>query len=338
MGVGRIEAITAALIKGGRDPGTPSALIHAATTPAQRVAEAPLDRIAEVARTEGIEAPALLVVGEVVRLRDRLGLTWGGPLGGKRVLVTRTRRQASTLAAALRAEGALPLLLPAIEVQHRADPEVVAAAIEKLRAGQYQWVVFTSDNAVQVLFDLMHECGADARAFAGARVCAVGPATTKALLEHGLLADLVPDEADGDALLAALIAAGVEGASVLLPRAEGARAALREGLRAEGATVDELTLYLSAPPAEPSVAVLDRIRSGEVDVVTFTSSSTVRNLVTLLDGHTEPLRRAVIACIGPQTADTAIEAGLPVQVVAEEHTVPGLVSALLDHFAEEGDA
>ncbi len=178
---------------------TPAALIHAATTPAQRVAEAPLARIAEVARAEGIEAPALLVVGEVVALRDRLGLTWGGPLGGKRVLVTRTRRQASTLADALRAEGALPLLLPAIEVQRRAEPEAVRAAVEALRAGRYQWVVFTSDNAVQVMLDLLRDHGADARAFAGARVCAIGPATVQALADRGLLADLVPDESHGDA-------------------------------------------------------------------------------------------------------------------------------------------
>jgi uroporphyrinogen-III synthase len=166
----------------------------------------------------------------------------------------------------------------------------------------------------------------------------VGPATAKALAERGLLADLVPDEADGDAVLEALVAADVVGSSILLPRAEGARSALPDGLRAAGATVEELTLYLSAPPAEPPAGVLDRIRAGEVDIVTFTSSSTVKNLVTLLDGDIEPLRRAVVACIGPQTAATAEEAGLTPHVVAEEHTVPGLVAALLDHFAEEGDA
>jgi len=335
MGVGRIEAITEALITGGRDAATPAALIHAATTPAQRVAQASLADIASVARAEGIEAPALLVVGEVVALRDRLGLTSAGPLAGKRVLVTRSRRQASTLAEALRAEGALPLLLPAIEVARRAEPEAVRAAIEKLRSGRCQWAVFTSENAVQVMLDLMQEQGADMRAFAGARVCAVGPATAKALAARGLIADLVPSEADGDAVLEALLATDVEGASVLLPRAEGARPALPDGLRAAGANVDELTLYLSAPPADPPAPVLDRVRRGDVDIVTFTSSSTVRNLVALLDGDIEPLRHATIACIGPQTATTAEELGLLPHVVADEHTVPGLVEALLEYLEEE---
>ena len=335
MGVGRIEAITDALVAGGRDPATPSALIHAATTPAQRVAEAPLGDIAEVARAEGIEAPALLVVGEVVRLRERLGLTSSGPLAGKRVLVTRTRRQASTLAEALRAEGALPLLLPAIEVQRRADPDAVRTAIEKLRAGMYQWVVFTSDNAVRVMLDLLREHSADARAFAGAHLCAIGSATAQALAERGLLADLVPDEADGESVVQALVREGIEGASVLLPRAEGGRAVLPDGLRAAGATVDELTLYLSAPPAHPSPEILNRIRGGEVDIVTFTSSSTVRNLVTLLDGDIEPLRRAVVACIGPQTAAAVEEVGLVPQVVAEERTVPGLIEALVGYVSGE---
>jgi uroporphyrinogen III methyltransferase/synthase len=334
MGVGRIEAITEALIAGGRSASTPAALIHAATTPAQRVAEAPLADIAGVARAEGIEAPALLVVGEVVGLRDRLALTSAGPLAGKRVLVTRTRRQASTLADALRAEGALPLLLPAIEVQRRAEPKAVRVAIERLRAREYEWAVFTSDNAVQVMLDLMSEAGADARAFAGARICAVGPATARALQARGLRADLVPREAHGDALMQALIEGGVAGARVLFPRAEGGRAVLPDWLREAGATVDELTLYLSAPPADPPADVLERIRGGEVDIVTFTSSSTVRNLATLLDGDLEPLRRAVVACIGPQTAETAEELGMPPEVVAEEHTVPGLVEALVDYFEE----
>jgi uroporphyrinogen-III synthase len=191
---------------------------------------------------------------------------------------------------------------------------------------------------VQVLLDLMGEAGADARTFASARICAVGPATARALTARGLRPDLMPQEAHGDALMHTLVEGGVAGANVLFPRAEGARAVLPEWLRTAGATVDELTLYLSAPPAHPPTAVLDRIRGGEVDIVTFTSSSTVRNLVTLLDGDIEPLRRAVVACIGPQTAATAEEFGLSPQVIAEEHTVPGLVEALVEYLDEESSA
>lgn len=337
MGVGRLDAIAEALVRGGRLSDTPSALIENASTPAQRVAEAPLGQIAAVARAQGIEPPALLVVGDVAALRERLALAPAGPLSGKRVLVTRTRRQASSLAEALRDEGAIPILLPALELQRRADPDAAREAIAALRAGTYDWAVFTSDNAVLATFELLAEQGLDARCFAGVRLCAIGGATVEALRAHGLLADLVPDEADGDGVLRAMLREGVAGKAVLLPRAEGARPALPDGLRTAGARVDEVTLYLAAPPAAPSPRTLDRVRRGEVDIVTFTSSSTVRNLVTLLDGDLGPLGAAVVACIGPQTAAAARAAGLEPQVVAGEHSVDGLVRALLDYFDADSE-
>ncbi len=340
MGVGRLETIAPALIAGGRDAGTPSALVEAASTPDQRVVEAALGGIVEAARAAGIEAPALLVVGEVVRLRERLADA-GSPLARRRVLVTRTRSQASTLAEALRAEGAAPVLLPAIAIERRADPEAVRASVERLRARHYAWAVFSSANAVDVYLDVLAEQGADARVFAGCRLCALGEATARALATRGLIADLVAREASGEGVMEALGREQIAGQAVLLPRAEGSREALPEGLRAAGATVDELTLYLSAPPTEPPQEALALLRAGKIDIVTFTSSSTVRNLATLLGGDLKALRDAVVACIGPSTAATAAEAGLPPQVVAEEHSVPGLVAALrayLHSHKEEGTA
>jgi uroporphyrinogen-III synthase len=274
----------------------------------------------------------------VVGLRARLGLAERGALAGKRVLVTRTRAQASTLAEALRAEGAVPVLLPAIEVQRRADPASVDAAITRLIFGQYEWVVFTSENAVAVWFELLEERRRDARVFAQTRICAVGPATASALAAHGLRADLVPPEASGDGALMALLEAGAGDGPVLLPRAEGARAALPDGLRDAGAEVDEVTLYLAAPPAEAPAGALARIRAGEIDAVTFTSSSTVRNLAAVLGGDLSGLREAVVACIGPQTAEAAIEAGLPPTVIAEQASVLGLVDALRAHFEKTTEA
>ena len=338
MGVGRLEAIASALISGGRDARTPSALVQAATTPDQRVVEAPLGDIVEATRAAGIEAPALFVVGEVVRLRERLAGA-GSPLARRRVLVTRTRSQASTLADALRAEGAVPVMLPAIEIERRADPEAVRASAERLRAGHYAWTVFSSENAVSVYLDLLAEAGADARVFARCRLCAIGAATARALAARGLIADLVAEEADSEGVVAALGPRRIAGQAVLLPRAGGGREALPEGLRAAGATVDELTLYLSAPPAEPPQEALALVRAGKIDIVTFTSSSTVRNLATLLGGDLSSLRHAVVASIGPSTAETAMEAGLPPQVVAEEHTVPGLVAALRGYLhSAHGDS
>ena len=338
MGVGRLDGIARALIEGGRPPSTPSALIVEATTPRQRVVEAPLAEIAAAARDAGVQPPALLVVGEVVALRERLAPALRRPLAGWRVLVTRTRRQASSLAEALRAEGAEPVLLPAIEIARRADPEAVRAAIEALRAGAYDWVAFTSGNAVEAWFDLVREAGEDARLFgprgAGARIAAVGAATARALDARGLSADLLPPRASGGGVADALLECGVEGARVLVPRAERADPALVERLRAGGASVDEVTLYLAAPPADPPPEVLTALRAGEIEALTFTSSSTVRNLAALLGGDLEALRHAVVACIGPQTAEAAREAGLPPQVVAEHASVDALVAALRRYAAE----
>jgi uroporphyrinogen III methyltransferase/synthase len=329
MGVGRLEGIASALIAGGRAPETPSALVHAAATPEQRVVEAPLSEIAEAALREGITPPSLFVVGDVVSVREQLA---GGAstLSGRRVLVTRSRSQASTLVELLRAEGATPVELPAIEIERCADPAEVRRAIEAMRSGGYGWAVFSSMNAVEVFFDLLAEEGADARAFAGSRICAIGAATALALRERGLIADLVPDDATSEGVVAAIGA--ISGQRVLLPRAEGGREALPDGLRAAGAQVDELTLYLSAPPAEPPADALALVRAGKIDAVTFASSSTVKNLASLLGDDFSALREATIACIGPSTAETAEALGLPPDVVATEHTVPGLVAALRAHL------
>mgnify|MGYP000940889051 CR=1 FL=1 len=223
------------------------------------------------------------------------------------------------------------------ELERHADAEQAREAGGRLRAHEYGWAVFTSENAVDTTFELLEAERVDARAFAGVRLCAVGTATAEALRRHGLLADLLPAEADGDGVLRALLEEGIAGQRVLLPRAEGARAALPDGLRAAGATVDELALYLAAPPAAPSPRTLERVRRGEVDVVTFTSSSTVSNLATLLEGDLEPVRSAIVACIGPQTAATARDVGLDPTVVASDRSVEGLVQALLEHFGGDTD-
>ena len=334
MGMGRLDAIARALIAGGRAAETPAAVVAEASTPRQRVVEAPLGGIAAAAAADGVGPPALLAVGEVVALRGRLAPALRRPLAGWRVLVTRTRRQASGLAAALAAEGAHPVLLPAVAIERRADPEAVREAIEALRAGAYDWVAFTSANAVEAWFGLVREAGADARLFAGARLAAVGAATAGALEARGLAADLTPPEASGAGVAEALAALGVEGARVLLPRAERASPALPARLREAGAAVDEVTLYLAAPPAAPPPEALAAVRAGAIDAAAFASSSAVRNLAALLGGDLAPLRGAVAACIGPRTAEAAREAGLEPRVVASDASVEALVEALRRHAAQ----
>jgi len=326
MGTARLDSIAHALIEGGRPATTPAAVVQEASTPRQRAVTGTLATIGELARTAQIGTPALFAVGDVVAFQRSLAPATLAPLAGKRVLITRTRAQASTLAEALRLEGAHPLLLPAIELDRRVDAAAAARAAAALGGGAYAWTVFTSANAVEAFLDALFAAGGDARSLGRTRIAAIGAATERALHMRGLRADLVPSEAIGEALGTAL-AVHVSGSRVLLPRAEGARDALPSALRAAGADVEELTLYLAAPPADPPAEVLAAVQGGQFDVAMFTSSSTVTNLAAMLGGDLSTLGNAVIACIGPIVAGTAREHGLRVDVVAEPHTIEGLVEA-----------
>jgi uroporphyrinogen III methyltransferase/synthase len=334
MGVARLASIAKALVEGGRDASTPAALVQEASTPTQRTLRSTLGAIAEEAAAVEMGAPALLVVGAVAALHDQLDPAKTAPLAGKQILVTRSRQQASTLVERLALEGASPLVLPAIEIAAQVDHVAFKASVVRLIARQYDWAVFTSANAVERYLDALteHEASLDSRSFAGSRIAAIGPATADALRGRGLIADLVPAEALAEQLAAAIVeqGAGPPG-RVLLPRALGGREVLPNTLRAAGATVDEVTLYFAAPPAEAPSEIVATIRSGAVDIVTFTSSSTVRNLVEALGGDLSGLEATVVAAIGPATAATAEECGLSPAVVASEHTIDGLVDALREH-------
>jgi uroporphyrinogen-III synthase len=272
------------------------------------------------------------VIGEVVQLRDRLRWFDNLPLFGKRILVTRTRSQAGMLSEMLAQRGAEAIELPTIEIGPIDDHSELDAALRNL--GRYEWVVFTSSNAVRAVFDRLRIIALDARAFHGAKVATIGSATADRLAEHGIAADFVPDESVSDGIVDGLRCRGLASGRVLLPSADIARGALAEGLSALGATVDRVAAYRTLPAGGAEASLRDIIADG-VDVATFTSSSTATNLVRLLDGSVDRLSQATIACIGPITATTARELGLKVDIVASEHTVPGLVRALEAHFAGE---
>jgi uroporphyrinogen III methyltransferase/synthase len=336
MGVGSLDEIAAKLVEHGRSSGTPVAVVEWGTMSRQRTVSGTLATIVDDVRGAGIGAPAVTVVGEVTRLRDRLRWFDARPLSGLRVLVTRTREQASELSRLLAEQGAEPIELPTIEIVETGDAGEIDATVEALMTSAYNWVVFTSPNAIAIFMRLLRERGLDARAFGRAQVAAIGPGSAAALERAGLSPDLVPAEYVAEGLLEAFDGRVLSGARVLLPRAESARDTLIEGLEAKGARVDELKLYRAAVPRDPDVDGLRRLREGEIDVVTFASSSAVRNLVEMLGGDLEPLRRVRIAAIGPVTADAVSGAGLEVAVAAAEYTIAGLVSAIVDDEAKPG--
>jgi uroporphyrinogen III methyltransferase/synthase len=333
MGVANLPAIAAELIAHGRRSDTPAAVIQWGTVGRQRTVTGTLADIATRVEEAGLGSPAVTVVGAVVGLRERLRWFDRRPLLGLRVLVTRTREQAGRLAEGLRALGAEPVECAVIETAPPLDWAPLDRAIGEL--GAYRWIAFTSANGVEAFFARLALAGRDARALAGARLAAIGPATAAALAARGLRADVVPAEFVAEALADAL--GDVRGARVLLARADIARPALAERLRAAGALVDEVVAYRTVRP-EGLEARLRQALAG-ADVVTFTSSSTVRNLFEALGPSeaAQALRGVAVACIGPVTAQTARELGLEPAVVAEEYTIEGLLEALVRWRIEKGN-
>jgi uroporphyrinogen III methyltransferase/synthase len=316
MGAATLPAIAAQLLAAGLPAHTPVAAVHAGTRPEQRTTRATLGTVVDLA----VAAPAAVVVGAVAAL----DLAWfeQRPLFGRTIVVTRAREQASELRARLTQLGGRVVELPAIRI----DPLPVALP----PLDEVDWLVLTSANGVAALFERgITPAGRDARALAGVRIAAIGPGTAAALARYGVRADLVPDRYVAEALLAVFPPPTGAGGRVLLARAEQARDVLPDGLRKLGYDVDVLPLYRTRA-AEPDPAVLDQVRRGKVDAITFTSSSTVRNFVELV-GTLDP--QPSVVSIGPITSATARDLGLRVDAEAVTHTIDGLVTALLDTLA-----
>jgi uroporphyrinogen III methyltransferase / synthase len=343
MGVKRLAENAAALIAGGRDPEQPAAAIERGTWPGQRTVSATLGTIAAAVEREGVSAPALIVVGPVAARRDDLAWLERRPLHGRRVVVTRARAQASGLAATLRDLGAEVVELPAIRIEPRIESDEVHRAIESIH--EYSLICVTSANGADLLFEALSKrgdalvvdgsagagCGPrrDARALAGATVAAIGPGTARALAEHGIAADIVPERFVAEALVEALAGVEVGGKRVLVARAAEARNVLPDALRERGAEVDVVSLYETVRE-EPSDKAVESAQAA--DYVTFTSSSTVTNLIAAL-GDRFPQGARVVS-IGPVTSDTARAAGLTVDVEAQRHDIDGLIAALLKDAAK----
>ena len=340
MGIRDLPQIVERLVAGGRSPETPVALVHWGTRPEQETLTATLATVVEEVEKANFQAPAIIVVGDVVGLRNSLQWFENRPLFGKRFVVTRTREQASSLVGALESLGANVVEFPTIEVVPRSLNEEIAAKLAAL--SEYDWVVFTSANGVEASFNLLNEAGLDARAFATCKVASIGPATTNTLRAHGLVADLVPPRYVAESVAEALLEAGVaQGSKLCILRASAARDVLPELLEEAGATVDVVHVYDTVAPQESEQAaeVIQLLRDGAIDAVTFSASSTVRNFFKLVEGElaegeTVPALMQDVAAIsiGTITSNTIKDLGLEVAAEADPFTIPGLVQAALDYF------
>lgn len=330
MGWEGLQAITEALIRHGMSPDTPVALIRWGTEPWQSTVKGVLANVTELARKAGLSAPVVAVIGKVADLRDKLRWYDKLPLFGKRILVTRTRDQASNLTLALAASGAFPIEVPTIEVKRMDDYSDLDGELRKLE--EYEWVVFSSTNAVDVVFDRLTKDGNDARSFARAHVACIGEATARRLRANGIVPDLIPSSYVSESIIDSFKGIDVDGRMVLLPGAEEGRDTLAKFLGERGARVRQVTAYRLVTPKASRRLAESAIEDG-IDVATFTSSSTVLNLAKLLDGDIRGLAEATVACIGPVTAQTASDLGIHVDIVASEHTIDGLVSALEERLS-----
>ncbi len=332
MGVGNLPSIAAELIKNGRDPRTPVALIRWGTLPQQETVLGTLANIAEVAQARKVKPPVVILVGEVVKLREKLNWFETLPLFGRKILVTRAREQASDLSLRLRELGAQPVEFPTIKL---IPPESWVDLDHCL--GQiplYDWIIFTSANGVKFLLERLSFLGKDVRDLKGPRVCAIGPKTAEVLESLKIRVNFVPAEYRAESILAGLQKAGLKGKRIFIPRAKIARDILPEELRKSGATVDVGEVYQTVRPLGNTEEIRALLREGEISAVTFTSSSTVENFAEML-GRKEAAELTaglVVASIGPITAEKAKDLGIETTVIPQEYTIPGLVEVLADYF------
>jgi len=329
MGVERLGSITREMLKQGVRADLPVALVRWATTGKQETLTGTLQDIAQRAVAIGFEAPAVAVFGEVVGLRDSLNWFEKRPLSGKRIVVTRTRKQASVLSNKLRSFGAQVIELPTIRIEPPTDLREFAELVQD--AHIYDWIVFTSANGVEAFFEIFFKLYDDAREIGGARIAAIGPATAQRVKEFHFHVDLQPDEFIAEAVAKEFRKqSSIENARILVVRAEKARDVLPKELSAAGAIVDEAFAYRTVPETRDTTGARRQLAKEGADLITFTSSSTVENFLAL--GLPWP-KGMQIASIGPITSKTARDHGLEIDIEARRHDIDGLVEAIRQFYA-----
>ncbi len=335
MGMKNLPSIVENLVSNGRRPQTPVALIQWGTRTDQRVVTGMLENIVAKVKEAKLGPPAIIVVGEVVKLREKLNWYESKPFFGKRIVVTRSRDQASVFAEMLIDRGATTIELPTIDVVPPSSWDELDAAIRIIDS--YAWIIFTSANAIRFFMDRLRELGKDLRLLKGVNICVVGPKTAEALESYGLRPDLIPSEFKAEGVVDALGGTGVKGKKFLIPRARVARELIPDKLREQGAHVTVATAYENVRPTADADRARKLFEDRKIAAVTFTSSSTVHNFVEIL-GQKEYktlMEGVAIACIGPVTAKTAQEYGIKTDIIPNEYTIPALVDAMTAYYRKK---
>lgn len=332
MGMKNIQSIVDNLVSHGRSADTPVAVIQWGTRTDQRVVTGILSDIVPKVKEAKLGAPAIIVVGEVVRLRKKLNWYESKPFFGKRIVVTRSREQASVFTEMLIDRGATTIEFPTIDVVPPASWDELDNAIRTIES--CNWVIFTSANAIKYFMERLRSLGNDIRILKGVKLCTVGPKTAEALEAYGLRPDMVPSEFKAEGVLDAFAGRNIKGLRFLIPRARKARELIPDKLKELGALVTVATAYENVKPTADVDRVKKLFLEKKISAVTFTSSSTVHNFIEILGQkeYKSILAGVVVACIGPVTAKTAEEYGMKVDVMPKDYTIPALVDSMADFF------
>ena len=330
MGWRKIQSVVDNLILAGLSPGTPAALVEWGTMPYQRTVAGTMENVIDRARNQGLNAPVVAIFGDVVGLREHIRWFDNRPLFGKKILVTRSRTQKGALSTLLEREGAQVIEIPTIRIEYLDNYTELDSAIARI--SDFDWIVFTSANTVDVMFDRIASMALDSRVFYGTKVAAIGQITADSLRSRFIEADLVPAQAVSEGLLKEMKQVGLVDSKVLMPGAETRRDVLVDGLKELGADVETVIAYRTVN-VEGSISRLRQVLEDGVDVATFTSSSTVKGLMDLIDGDGSVLSGIDVACIGPVTANEARNFGLSVDILAHQSTVDGLVEVIKEHYS-----
>jgi uroporphyrinogen III methyltransferase/synthase len=333
MGVKNLGHITTQLMENGKDKETPVALVRWGTTTKQRSVTGTLSNIVDVVEKAKIKSPSIIVVGGVVTLKDTLKWFEDRPLFGKKIIVTRAREQASDLVKLLTDLGAECIECPTIKVVEPDETKALDNAISNI--AKYKWLIFTSVNGVKYFFDKLFEKGLDVRALGSLKTATIGPATSQKLLDYGIKSDVIPETYRAESVVEAFKEIDVKDKNILLPRALEARSVLPEELTKMGANIDDVASYQTVTVHENKDLLISELEDGNVDMVTFTSSSTVKNFKGMIpdDRFKELTSKLKVASIGPITSDTAKDLDFEIATEAKDFTIPGLTDAILKFYS-----